>query len=250
LDQFALLGMELSPGGELIISTQPDRGGKALYRIDPTTGAEGLIAELSTADTITGFAAPLGTGTSVAFDDGAIRVLGSAYADRISVGVNGNWVVLSVNGVDRKFSRSVVRSILIRAGDGSDVVSVGAGVIGAAVYGDAGDDRLIGGNGADSLTGGNGKDYLSGNDGDDLLRGLNHADRLFGGAGNDRIYGDAGNDLLDGGPGRDRLYGGVDHDTFFARDDSRDALDGGGGSDSATLDAADSIFAVETSTLI
>jgi hypothetical protein len=55
------------------------------------------------------------------------------------------------------------------------------------MIGDAGDDRLFGGDGSDALFGGAGDDSL------------------IGGAGNDRLFAGAGDDTLNGGSGNDRF---------------------------------------------
>ncbi|MBT0769416.1 hypothetical protein KIH74_10830 [Kineosporia sp. J2-2] len=65
---------------------------------------------------------------------------------------------------------------------------------GAALRGDAGDDRLYGSSGADSLYGGPGNDSVWGKKG---------ADTLWGNSGNDRLYGGPGTDTIHGGPGKD-----------------------------------------------
>ncbi|MCC5646450.1 hypothetical protein LC607_26750 [Nostoc sp. CHAB 5824] len=95
--------------------------------------------------------------------------------------------------------------------------------------GDAGNDRLSGGNQDDTLYGGSGNDTLYGGNqddklygglGDDVLYGSprdSSNDSLYGGAGDDILYGHAGNDRLDGygtGIEYDILTGGAGSDTF------------------------------------
>jgi fibronectin-binding autotransporter adhesin len=62
--------------------------------------------------------------------------------------------------------------------------------------GNAGDDRVYGGNGNDTLSGSAGNDLLSGGAGNDLLMGLDGNDVLIGGMGIDSLDGGNGNDLL------------------------------------------------------
>jgi len=81
-------------------------------------------------------------------------------------------------------------------------------------FGQAGNDRLIGGSGRDLLMGGSGKDRLYGNAGADILVGGSDNDRLYGGGGRDLLIGGLGADTLQGGTGEDILIGGTtDHDT-------------------------------------
>lgn len=80
---------------------------------------------------------------------------------------------------------------------GDDIYDGSAGSVGSTVYGNAGNDILIGGSANEVFDGGFGADRLSGNGGADMLRG--------GG----------GNDTLDGGNGLDTMAGGMGDDTFF-----------------------------------
>ncbi len=80
---------------------------------------------------------------------------------------------------------------------GDDMYDGSAGSVGGIVYGNAGNDTLIGGIGHEQFAGGFG------------------ADRLFGNAGIDLLDGGSGNDTLDGGTGLDTLIGGPGNDTFF-----------------------------------
>ena len=92
-------------------------------------------------------------------------------------------------------------------GDGNDWLDGGEG-----------DDTLIGGAGNDKLYGSDGNDLLDGGDGDDMLDANGGDDTLIGGAGNDNLNGGAGDDTLIGGAGNDKLYGGAGDDTYvFAK---------------------------------
>nr|MCU0885767.1 hypothetical protein [Beijerinckiaceae bacterium] len=96
-----------------------------------------------------------------------------------------------------------------------------------SLFGNDGDDVLLGGAGNDTLSGGDDEDTLVGGDGNDSLSGGDEDDLLEGGAGNDILAGNDGEDVLLGGAGDDLLIGGVDNDT----------LTGGGGADRFRLDA-------------
>ncbi len=104
------------------------------------------------------------------------------------------------------------------------------------ICGLGGNDRIIALGGGDIVYGGPGNDVIDGGGGNDVLRGGPGNDKLNGRAGNDRLEGGAGADTLIGGTGRDTLLGGSARDLILARDGWRDAVDGGSGRDTATLD--------------
>jgi Ca2+-binding RTX toxin-like protein len=91
----------------------------------------------------------------------------------------------------------------------------------AYVYGDDGDDQLLGGTGPDHIDGGPGKDLIYGGLGNDYLDGEQGADTLYGQAGNDELisadhqdalWGSSGNDVLRGGK---TMHGDDDNDTLY-----------------------------------
>jgi Ca2+-binding RTX toxin-like protein len=75
-----------------------------------------------------------------------------------------------------------------------------------------------GGDGNDLLVGGRDGQSLVGDRGDDVIRGSWGRDRLIGGSGADEIH---------GGPGKDDISADTGPDTIFARDGTRDIVDGG-----------------------
>jgi Ca2+-binding RTX toxin-like protein len=139
------------------------------------------------------------------------------------------------------FDLTKVKSILVNAGGGNDVVDLAGGFfhplsIPSTINGGAGNDWLVGGNGADSISGGAGND------------------RIFGRGGNDTLSGDDGNDLLVGGLGADKILGGAGNDLLDARDGSgKDTVDGGTNTavsttnrgDVAVVDKGDTVTNVE-----
>lgn len=154
-----------------------------------------------------------------------------------------------------------VRSILLRALDGDDVVTLGDGFTAASghvtlgggngndlLVGAATDDLLRGGLGDDCLQGGAGNDTLRGRAGNDTLDSASGADTLLGGIGNDQIVGGLGKNLLRGGGGDDTLTGsgGNDLRSGGRRDDR---IDGGEGKDHLT-EAADASFVLDNTRLI
>jgi Ca2+-binding RTX toxin-like protein len=137
-------------------------------------------------------------------------------------------------------STDVVDAVVMRGGDGTDLVSYGAGAApvvvdldgipddgrpGEADHVQADVERIGGGSGSDSLTGNVGDNVLFGGGGNDLLNGLAGQDGVNGGFGNDGLSGGDGNDLVRGEAGDDTLRGGAGLDT----------LDGGDGSDACDV---------------
>jgi uncharacterized delta-60 repeat protein len=89
------------------------------------------------------------------------------------------------------FPASVTRIIAFAQG-GNDAINLGgAGGRAGVVFGDGGNDTLMGGTAADVLVGGAGDDFLVGGDGRDLLIGSAGADRLNGGNDDDVLVGGA-----------------------------------------------------------
>ena len=79
-------------------------------------------------------------------------------------------------------------------------------------------------------------DRLRGTRGKDVICGLGGADKIYGLSGNDTLIGGAGNDTIVGGKGRDRMMGDAGRDRISARDRTRDYVNGGSGSDRASVD--------------
>lgn len=82
------------------------------------------------------------------------------------------------------------------------------------INGGANDDIIIGGTGDDLLIGAGDRDFLNGEQGDDIIRGGGGDDTMLGGQGADTLTGFGGDDLMDGGQGNDALNAGVGADTF------------------------------------
>jgi Ca2+-binding RTX toxin-like protein len=93
----------------------------------------------------------------------------------------------------------------VRLTNGADLYNGAQGSVDGTVFGNGGNDRLLGGGEDDSFDGGAGRDRLVGRGGDDTL---------VGGGGNDNLRGGGGDDILDGGSGNDVLIGGGGDDTF------------------------------------
>lgn len=149
---------------------------------------------------------------------------------------------------------SVTVPVTVYAGEGNDNITVlrtGTVADPNLFYGEAGNDRLVGGPGTDRLFGGDGDDvliagtgddYLEGNAGDDsltadagddVLKGGDGGDDLDGGPGVDQLFGESGNDRLAGGLGQNQLEGGDGDDFIDGGDDpaASDMISGGAGKD-------------------
>jgi Ca2+-binding RTX toxin-like protein len=205
---------------------------------------------------------------------GDLVVFGTAGDDELSLRVDSAGKLrVNRNGVEKKVDNALVGSVAILAGDGDDIINVGARIMpstpttqgnntGVEVDAAGGNDVVSAGQGDDSVLGGAGKNLLIGNAGNDRLIGSGGHDSLLGGDGDDRLYGRGGDDVLDGGGNVDRLYGGDGADQLFgassndrlygeAGDDQlfggkgNDLLNGGPGHDRALVEAGDSPTSID-----
>jgi|GEM_PF-1343128 len=188
-------------------------------------------------------------------DNSNIQVWYSNPSVKDANGVMGGWL---------KFPSSL-EMLAIPLPDGVTEASL-ANEQYAYLYGDKGDDLLVGWYGRDELYGGDDNDVLDGKGGHDLLDGgagndilfgragndtliggagddaligdddtaspIGNNDVIYGGDGNDTLMGWAGDDYLDGGADADIIYGGDGNDYLYAGDDNvKDELYGGTGND-------------------
>lgn len=212
-----------------------------------------------------------------------IAVTRSADGRNLVATVNGTVVAtkqassvsrIVVQGLFGDDTLDVASNITIPAnlegGPGNDTLKGGGGS--DSLLGGDGDDVLDGRRGADLLLGGAGRDaadYASrvnfinfgpgtvaddgefnehdniGLDVEDCYGGKGD-DYLNGSSADNRLYGGGGNDTIIGGGGRDRLYGQAGNDKLFSNDQLKDVLvEGGSGTDTATIDAGDPTVNVE-----
>ncbi len=140
-------------------------------------------------------AVPASADVTAEFALGILTVNGDGRANTIAVTCdNGN---VKVNGEAPSGGRvhcSNVRSVLVRAGDGPDrIVLSDLGrpsfdiLLEIAVFGEAGNDTLIGSPLGDHLYGGGGVDTLRGGDGFDKLFPGGGGGVVVGGSGKDRV---------------------------------------------------------------
>jgi len=164
---------------------------------------------------------------STSFDGrhGALRVDGTRRSDAITLSLHaGDATRLDVrektriSDVTTTFVLASIRQLYVHSGNGADVIQVdesnGNITLGLSLFGDDGDDTIVGGHGNDNI---------DGLDGDDIIYGLEGNDRLLGGPGNDRIFAGAGNDTVFGESGFDTLFGGAE----LHGGDGNDVLIGG-----------------------
>ncbi|MGZ8606545.1 MAG: calcium-binding protein [Actinomycetota bacterium] len=141
-----------------------------------------------------GTVVPASADVRAEFALGILTVSGDGDGNDIVVAcVNGNVRVNDAPPSGGRVRCRIVRSILVRAGDGADRVDLsGVGrtafdvLLEVGVFGEAGNDTLTGSSLADRLEGGGGADTLRGGDGPDLLVPSGGGGELIGGAGADR----------------------------------------------------------------
>jgi Ca2+-binding RTX toxin-like protein len=91
-------------------------------------------------------------------------------------------------------------------------------------------DIIFGGNHRDTLNGDAGIDRIFGGDFQDVVHGGADGDVIFGDSGADDLFGDAGDDVIVGGVNADLLDGGTENDELFG-EHGADIMRGGSGSD-------------------
>ena len=191
--------------------------------------------------------------------EGADTLIGGD-GDDLLLGGGGSDILVGGSGFDTMDGGEGTDLYYIDAGDVvTDTGSVGydtAQVLSAAgqfitmtgwsgverVDGNAGNDRLD----ASMLTAAM---FLFGQDGDDTVIGGAGNDTILGGNGDDLLWGGAGNDILQGGPGNDTFYGGAGDDLFYVGEPGDVVADGGDGFDVVLINAPGGL-AIEVGTWI
>lgn len=176
--------------------------------------------------------------------------------------LRGNSAVNTLNGLDGNDTIYAGDVDSAHGGNGNDtLISENIGSW-SYLWGEAGDDILVGGSysgmfagglGNDIITGGVGMNFIWGDDqdmtgggagGNDTITGGNGYDYVIAGQGDDVVYGNGGNDNLSGNQGNDRLYGGVGDDSLMGGP-GNDFLDGGSGADTMNGGTSDDIYIVD-----
>lgn len=153
-------------------------------------GDNGDPALSSEAATVTINVNSAGEAGSVSIDGaGVVRVIGSDGADDIIIGLEGDALVVRINGATAGDAIPIgsVTELRVFAGAGNDNIDTSGANVPTYTDGGAGDDHVSAGPGDDVVLGGEGNDALVGASGNDLL---------IGGAGADRLVGSSGNDVL------------------------------------------------------
>lgn len=143
--------------------------------------------------------------------------------------------------------------IQVNAYGAADQDQLNGGARGDLLYGGAGVDELRGWDGRDALYGGGGADLIRSDGGDDRALGSDGSDNITGGPGDDQINGGDGRDYLDGSEGEDRLVGAKGNDTIISstgatlrsRDNARDVVNCGPGTDRVSADRKDELNGCE-----
>jgi plastocyanin len=184
---------------------------------------------------------------------------GASDAKRIAIGsvygpLNNGAQPLTFEGIQYKATiinplfggNPAIAGIQVFAGGGDDIVRVGSGTTArditlqqSTIYlGEGNDFARVGGQRA-TIFGDQGDDLVIGGAADDTIYGGFGNDRLFGSGGPDRIFGDDGNDLIGGGDGNDsQLFGGLGNDTISGGR-GNDRISGDAGIDTAYRDNFD-----------
>jgi len=106
--------------------------------------------------------------------------------------------------------KNVSKELDFKGGDGDDVFIIGNATKGSVIYGDKGNDQLIGGFGREIyFYGGDGNDKFIGGDGDEIIDMGAGNNNIIAGGGNDKIRVDAGANTVDGGAGNDTILSGI-----------------------------------------
>lgn len=98
-----------------------------------------------------------------------IVVKGTSGNDEITVDQTDQQYIVLFNGETFRFDRQGVRAIQVYAGDGDDLVTANVDTVVVRLYGQQGDDTLIGGGGPDKIVGGAGNDIVDGRGGIDFI---------------------------------------------------------------------------------
>ncbi|MGC4032514.1 MAG: hypothetical protein QM754_12440 [Tepidisphaeraceae bacterium] len=197
----------------------------------------------------------------------SLNIQGTSGADTIAVTLSGSNVKVQLNSTTSKsFAASSITAINVHMSTGNDKFTMTDAVKkAAAIFGEGGNDTLVGGGQNDYLDGGDNDDKLDGGAGDDQLKGgtgtdtadfsnrtyaLNISldgvandggtgghDNVFtdvenvkGGSAGDTITGSSKNNKLEGNGGNDTIYGNSGNDTIYGGS-GKDYLVGNTGKD-------------------
>ena len=162
----------------MIPETKKKRFARCYQQLEPRLL---LVASLSTI----GDAGGLFDGEIIgSHDDDSIQVelVGGTLrvTDPEGVSAGGLWIQVSPTVGEIPLGSITGGDIFVRGGGGDDVIDATNADVVLRIFGDAGDDVILGGPNSQRIEGGTGSDTISGGDGDDHLLGGDDADVLDG----------------------------------------------------------------------
>ncbi|MDB5328396.1 MAG: hypothetical protein JWM57_3965 [Phycisphaerales bacterium] len=197
----------------------------------------------------------------------SLNITGTGGNDTIALSVSGTNCKVVLNGsVTKYFALNKITAINAHLGGGNDKLTMASNLNkAAALFGEAGNDSLVGGGQNDYLDGGSENDLLDGAGGDDQLKGNSGTDtadfsnrtyavtvtlddnandggagghdnvysdveNVKGGSAGDTIYGSSKNNKLEGNGGNDSIYGNGGNDSIYGGS-GKDYLAGNTGND-------------------
>ncbi|MFO1007262.1 MAG: cadherin domain-containing protein [Planctomycetaceae bacterium] len=203
------------------------------------------------------------------FLNGTLSVYGTGLADAITVRSVLGLIQIDANlaMISTGVRTTTVTQIEVYGADGNDALTIDTSVyssIKAALFGEGGDDTLIGGQGSDRLEGGTGQNTLDGRGGEDAasyslatagvvvdlsltdfqptlgagIDKLSNIEGLIGSAFSDVLTGNNAANKLQGLAGDDQLFG-MGGDDFLIGGEGADELFGGDQNDSLLFDELD-----------
>ncbi|MEZ5874704.1 MAG: M10 family metallopeptidase C-terminal domain-containing protein [Hyphomicrobiales bacterium] len=144
---------------------------------------------------------------------GAIHIGGGGRLDGSGGAITGNLVndgrvdgtIVFEGDTKNSVVNNGVMTGVIHLGDGDDIFDGSQGDTSGTIWGDAGDDVLIGSNGSDILYGDSGRDTLTGRAGKDTMSGGEDSDRFVFNSIRDSVKGSKRDQILDFQPGIDLI---------------------------------------------
>jgi len=132
---------------------------------------------------------------------GLLTIVGDDFDNIITVNRNGDLIVINggampISGGAPNVTNTVLIQVLGRGGN--DQITMGNSLPPVHLFGDTGNDTLIGGSATEVFVGGPGNDFVDGNQGNDTAY-LGEGDDIFQwdpGDGSDIVEGQSGNDTL------------------------------------------------------
>ena len=170
--------------------------GEGTDTVDGGPGTDTATDAEVTTNVEVGGTTPTPTPTSIALDNGTLRVTGLPNGDnviRLSYNAASRQITVQSNAEYSAFNVVSVNWITITGGNLADLIDVDASItVSTSVDGGSGNDtirgsgvgdQIFGGDGNDSIDGGAGADWIGGGEGDDILIGGEGTDTIVGGGG-------------------------------------------------------------------